>query len=270
MMPLTTLLLALAPSPARADSIAVGGGCETMRPSGSHPAANAVNVPLDVVPAVFFEGGGCMGAEWTLTLQTDDSELASVSVVVVTGIGELDPGGPLEPDTLYHLSMVANDGSSDISTISFTTGTDDHRETGITPEILGLELFSAEGLGKVDVVTTTRFGEVPGEDLAVRWSSGDSRSALNEDRYGNAPAGTTVERSWRSDSEVEGPPTWCAAAAVREFAGDWSEGEPVCADVTLVSLTTTNGLCGCDSSGPGGTAALLIGALVLAHRRARR
>ena len=72
-------------SKASADAIAAPEPCEFSAPTGSHPAASAANVPLNVVPAVFFSGGGCGGCEWRLSLSAGGSEVAAATVNVSEG-----------------------------------------------------------------------------------------------------------------------------------------------------------------------------------------
>ncbi len=244
--------------------------CNVSEPVGSHPAASAVNVPLDVVPAVFFSEGGCGGDEWSLTLSNDAGVVAEAVVQVTRRIGELEPSAPLEPETLYTLTMVATDGSSEESTVAFTTGTEATRTVGITPELLELVPTTVQDSFVVQADAIAGFGSIPGEDLAVRWQDGPGTD-LTLVAYGMAAAGTETSRAWETGTSEAEPPEWCAAVSVREFNGDWAASEARCEPVEVLTNSTPGATeCACNGTGAGaGGAAAAVAALLAAARRRR-
>lgn len=99
----------------------------------SLPRPGAVSVPVDVVPAVLFDDGGCPEpTRFQLSLfRLDDAgeTLAGSEETLLAGTGPLlvgfdgwDTLEGLEPDQSYILRVTPLDGSGELSEIAFSTG----------------------------------------------------------------------------------------------------------------------------------------------------
>lgn len=243
------------------------GSCGIASPTGSHPSNRAANVPLDVVPAVFFSEGGCGGDEWTFHLSGPDFvQIETVSTK--RGIGQIVPLSHLSPQGTYTLTLVPTDGTSGEAEFSFTTGADKTRPLSFVPELLELNAFGEVDSFVVEVDASARFGTLAGEDLAARWQDGPDED-VDVALFTPAATGTTQSRAWATFTTEAEPAEWCTRVSVREFDGGWALSETRCVPVELDGTAATDG-CGDagDSAAAGG---LALGILIAKRpRRAAR
>lgn len=263
---MTGPLLALALTAARADVAAIAAPCQVTAPAFSQPGDGAAGVPIDAIPAVFFSTGSCGSGSWTLTLTTTDD-----AAVVGTMTGESSAGfleldaGELLPDTDYTLAIDSADGLGQSSVITFSTGRDVTTVGKNVPVVESLDVTWTEAQGVPSIEANVRYGS-PGPSLDARWSFGAEGSDTRDTAYRLATPGHVQTETFNGVSALTPPlPAYCLSVAVREFNGEWTEGDEVCAPVD----DQTPALCA--TAGGGASAVgLLAAALAAAWRRAAR
>lgn len=246
-----------------AASTPVPEACGIASPTGSHPSNRAADVPLDVVPAVFFSQGGCGGDEWTFHL-SGPNIAQTETVSTKRGIGQIVPVNHLSPGETYTLTLLPNDGTSGEAEFSFTTGADKTRPLSFVPELLELSAFGEVDSFVVEVDASARFGTLAGEDLAARWQDGPDED-VDVALFAPAAAGTTQSRAWATSTTEAEPAEWCARVGAREFDGGWALSETLCVPVELDGNAATDG-CG-DAGGSAAAGGLALGMLIAKRQR---
>ncbi|MFZ5478261.1 MAG: Ig-like domain-containing protein [Myxococcota bacterium] len=232
---------------------AVAETCTWSSPVGSVPENGAVDVPLDVAPAVVFTPGECGPDVWTLVLTrtSDGVEVARADQdeVLGDGLAEVFPEATLDPGISYTLTAT----SESQSVVTFTTGEDVAGEPVGAPSLIAFTASWREEDGFVDLHAEA----VPaGDDAAVVAFFDEQEDAL---RAGSlVPAGEPAVGDW-SVALDERPDTWCVTAGQRHVTGEWRAGDPVCAGVEAA--------CGCAAGAPSSAAATLVGLVALVRRR---
>jgi hypothetical protein len=262
---MTGPLLALALAVAHADVAAIAAPCQVTSPAFSQPANGAGGVPIDTIPAVFFSSGSCGSGSWTLTLSTaDDPAVATVTGDSAAGYLEVD-AGELLADTEYTLAIDSADGLGQSSVLTFTTGSGVTTVGENVPVVESLSVTWAEDQGVPTLEASVAYGPA-GANLDARWSFGPEGTATPETVYRLATPGPAQTETVFGTSALTPPlPDYCLRVAVREFNGDWTESEEVCAAVE----DQTPALCAA-AGGPASAVGLLVAALAAARRRAAR
>lgn len=266
-----SLLLLLAP-PALADA----APCYVYA-AASVPAAGQAGVPVDVQPAVLFEG--CGQADYVLAL-VDPGTGTEITRADFTWdgtnvLGELSIPVPLAAETAYDLLVL--DGDFAVDTIPFTTGSAVAQgfEGGPTGE--GIE-------GQVTFNGSTLYAAVqavpvvdPDEGSLLLLTDPSSSTAV----IGGAGnlVGADLVNVYAQRAADENPGSWCLDLWQRDLRGEWHAGVLNCLEVEEVEAGGGAGGgclggCGGDPASPApdtGLAVLLgVGAFGLDRRRRRR
>lgn len=258
------MVLLLALSTANADVAMAPEMCAAASPAQTSPMNGATGVPLDVVPAVVFNDNGCGAGGWQLTLsRSEDGEvIAQGGDTPDDFLAELDPGGDLEPETGYTLTIT---GSTE-AVVTFTTGLDTTERHGFVPEVLDVGSTWDSQIQEVVLTASVQNGDAAGQDLIVQWHTegANGGSALTSTFF--EAAGTERERTIIAKfGAINQPHDWCLTPSIREVNGTWNDGESVCGAVEDVSEA---GLLGCNAAPGGGVglAGVLVGAALLGRR----
>ncbi len=266
------MLLALALSSAvRAEpsaDVAAPEDCGGTTVYVTSPPPLATDVPIDVVPAGLLEAGGCGGASWVATLVNAGTGAEIARVEHPEGDGsliEVDPGGPLDPETTYTLRFEPTDGSGELVEIGFTTGTDTAAgldggptlESALvtwsrnSPMVIQAEINVAASADGATIVT---FGVEDGGDIA----------------YTSATGPTTVRLTgFTDDGPAEPPEEVCVVARQRDIAGRWTDAPSDCVAPEIVRDTDSGGCFNVTRGAPTGGLLGLLLAAGLARRKSR-
>jgi hypothetical protein len=227
--------------------------CNEATPVGVFPADGAEDVPIDTIPAIWFEEGTCGSASWSATLDTDADPVAMSTYTngtddVVLG---LDPGRDLDPDTAYTLGT-GGSGFGITVNAGFMTG-----------EHAGTPIDAAPSLG--DVTAAWEGGDssrlvVTGRVTPADYDDGLVELVLNGRVVAADLAGEPETLS--AEIPMTAPPgEACFTARERDLPGNVTESDETC--VAVVDP------CGC-AAGPGtGSGVVIAGLLVLVLGRRR-
>lgn len=240
--------------------------CDTPDLFVVYPEADAVDVPLDVVPVALPAEGACEYVEWVGTLL-----VTTTQEVVATGVNaddphfmEVDPGGDLLADTAYTLRLESDGGNGAIEELRFTTGRGYTAGLVTEPTIRSarMELEQPNLLrlqAEIDVAAAA-------EGLSIV-TFGIRGQANLEHTADIGPATLQLvghSRAYETIPEEE----VCITARQRDAAGRWTESAPHC--ISPPGAEMAGGGCGCGTDGAprGGMFGLLV-AVGLAWRGRR-
>jgi hypothetical protein len=243
--------------------------CGGTRVYVTSPPPLATDVPIDVLPAGLLEEGRCSTEPWLATLvhAGTGEEIARVTHGVADGaLIEVDPGGPLEPETTYTLHFEPEGGIGEVVEIGFTTGTGTAAgldggptlESALvswsrnSPMVIQAEINVAASADGATIVT---FGVEDGGDIA----------------YTSATGPTTVRLTGlTADAPAEPPEEVCVVARQRDIAGRWTDAPSDCVSPEIVRDTEGGGCFNVTRGAPtGGLLGILLVAAGLARRNSR-
>ncbi len=252
---LVPLGLFLLISPAHAIS-----GCDDSSPVASLPASGATDVPLDVKPLFVFWVSDCQDNGWTATLSREDdgSTISLIDAHISADVIELPVVGPLSPNTAYVLT-VASDGSSNTSTVTFTTGESLAEPHAGVPAISGALAGWSEQFDMI--LANAVIAPVEGTESLIQVAEDDEGHItfpITEVSTMEAP----FAYSWATPL-AERPAEWCLSVRQRDIAGDWTEGDDWCAEIARPHIF---GGCSASPHAPS-TFGLLVGIAALLSRR---
>lgn len=265
---LSTLLLLAAPA------LADAAPCYVYA-AASVPSAGQADVPVDVQPAILFEG--CGQATYAIALLDADTGTeitrASYTWDGANVLGELSLPTPLAPDHAYDLVVL--DGDYAAETISFTTGSAEAQgfSGGPTGEGVDGQVTFNGGTLYATIMATPVTDPDEGSLLLV---TDPSLSGAVIGGAGNL-VGTNAANIYAQRPADTNPGSWCLDLWQRDIRGERHAGVLSCVEVEEV--TSDGGTAGCmggcggDSASPPpdtGLALLVgLGSLTLGRRRRR-
>lgn len=237
------------------------------------PAPVATDVPLDVVPAGLLSKESCADGTWkaTLLVAATGDEIVSITQAESEGrLLEVDPGAPLEPDTIYTLRFEPTSGGGELVEIGFTTG------SGTTVGLDGAPSLESSGatwsqIGREGQLTVqAEINAVASEDGATIVAFGvEGQQDLD---YTSVTGPATVLLTGFAGSTPEAPDQVCIVARQRDMAGAWTESEPDCTSPDTVRNESGGCLNATRGAPTGGLLGLLLSAassVGLARRKNR-
>lgn len=240
-----------------ADTAADAAPCEPAGVAAIRPYAGQVDVPVNVVPGLVWDGACAPADHYTVSLLDGETELASETLDFPGNfaVSHLDPGGELLPDHAYVFRITPEEGRGVVTEAAFTTG------TGLAAPLVGTPVLS--------------YNEAVGDDVshaARLWFDLDAPPEPNDLSLWQARDGSDPDQVWSAGAITDGFVTntatvtpWgpaedvCLVPVVYDALGTALTGEEACVAPQGGSVLPID--CGCNAPGGGVPLTASVGAL---------
>ncbi len=215
--------------------IDTGIGCSNSGATGVVPESGAIEVPVDVAPAVTVDLW-CGGESYELSLETEGGEVVASATRDAAALLRLAPDEDLQPDTTYVFRAAPQIYGGTETIVSFTTGSES--TVGAEPPTTGdAQATWYRDFGTLSGTIEVVAGDDP-DGLSVVLLVDDDGQPTNS-RLADPDGVSLFSEQWTDQR----PSELCFTVAQEDAAGTRTVLDPVCVEADVVRPPLVGGRC---------------------------